>query len=111
MEVADRGTNPTVEKCGFNDGQSSGIYVHSGAAGTFIECEARNNKGWGLLIADSGTNPTVTKCQIQNNLKSGIWVQESASGIFRNNHLTGNARAWSIDETCRVVREGNEPNQ
>ncbi|MBQ2821707.1 MAG: right-handed parallel beta-helix repeat-containing protein [Thermoguttaceae bacterium] len=86
------------------------MFVHDGASGTFTDCEASGNANAGIVVQDSGTAPTVRGCQILNNHGTGILVLKPASGIFRNNRLSGNAKAWDVGWFSSVVREGNVPN-
>ena len=110
IEVRDSGTDLAVEKCRFTDGKQNGIFVHDGASGTFTYCEASGNALSGIEVRDSGTDLAVTGCWIQNNKGAGVKVIK-ASGTFKNNKLSGNAKAWDVGWFSSVVREGNEPNR
>lgn len=101
LEVRNLNSSPRLIQTVFSGSGHCGIWVHSGATGSFEGCEIWGNGGEGVVIQNGG-NAIFTKCTIKENGGNGIFVTERGKGKFEQCISAANRRGASI-------REGGDP--
>ena len=73
-----------VEDWGSRDPDRPGLYVASGAGGSYRNCTVRGGRGGGAGIAvmGAGTNPDITDCVAERNSGVGVQIENGAGGRF-----------------------------
>ncbi len=84
IQVADKGTNPTIRDCKFHGSlEGEGLSLSGGALGWFEGCESYENKLAGIKVGGEGTFPRVKSCKFHGSMeRQGISVLEGAKGTF-----------------------------
>jgi parallel beta-helix repeat protein len=101
--------DPVVARnCIYENGHG-GVYIHSGARGTFEDNEILSNTYDGVRI-QSGARPVFRNNRISDNKLAAVSIDPEGGGLFEGNGLRGNLEGpWKIEDgdAARIERRGN----